>query len=106
LQDLRLYGRCGNREEIGNRQLEIGNVFNCHKLPRVGVLTTEQRRRAEGGWNWFFKNWLLSALKLRGHSNEQQGKFKTRSFSFDKISPRDREMLNTLNRSINLRIAS
>jgi hypothetical protein len=25
--------------------------FSCHKLPRAGVLTIEQRRRAGGGWN-------------------------------------------------------
>jgi len=38
---------------------------------------------------------------------QQSGfKFKTRKHSFIKISPRDREMLKTLNRSINLRIAS
>ena len=33
-------------------------------------------------------------------------KFKVRKHSFMRISPRDREMLKTLNRSINLRIAS
>jgi len=33
-------------------------------------------------------------------------KFKTRKFNFIKINPRDREMLKTLNRSINQRIAS
>ena len=33
-------------------------------------------------------------------------KFRTRKFNFNKISPRDRELLKTLNRSINLRIAS
>ncbi len=33
-------------------------------------------------------------------------KFKTRKHSFFRISPRDREMLKTLNRSISLRIAS
>jgi len=33
-------------------------------------------------------------------------KFRTHKFNFNKLSPRDREMLKTLNRSINLRIAS
>ena len=33
-------------------------------------------------------------------------KFRTHKFNFSKLSPRDREMLKTLNRSINLRIAS
>ena len=33
-------------------------------------------------------------------------KFRTHKFNFNKLSPRDREILKTLNRSINLRIAS
>jgi hypothetical protein len=33
-------------------------------------------------------------------------KFRTRKFNFNKLSPRDREILKTLNRSINLHIAS
>jgi hypothetical protein len=71
-----------HRADVDPKQFEV-RILNDHGDPDVPAVFEFQQPP--------------SASTLR---------FRTHKFNFNKLSPRDREMLKTLNRSINLRIAS